>query len=114
MKQAVSHVGRFEEHLRLLAHQRGCVGVICGHIHTLEDKMIDDIHYLNSGDWVEALTAVVEHEDGRFEVLTYMDFCRRLEAVALASDESIAPPNSPTPAPETVIWVTEDELAAQA
>ena len=37
----------------------------CGHIHTPADKMIGDIHYLNSGDWVESLTAVVEYWDGR-------------------------------------------------
>lgn len=113
VKQAVSHVGRFEEHLRDLAHKRGCQGVICGHIHTPEDKMLDDVHYLNSGDWVESMTALVEHEDGRFEVLTYMEFCKRLEAVAggesgprLASELQTVP--------EPVTWLTEDELAAQA
>ena len=88
VKQAVSHVGRFEDHLRNLAHKRGCQGVICGHIHTPEDKMLGDVHYLNSGDWVESLTALVEHEDGRFEVLTYKEFCDRLQAVALSEGAS--------------------------
>jgi len=36
--------------------------------------MIGDIHYLNSGDWVESLTAIVEHHDGRFQLLTYEGF----------------------------------------
>jgi hypothetical protein len=41
--------------------------------------MVADVHYLNSGDWVESLTALVEHFDGRWEVLPYGEFCRRLE-----------------------------------
>jgi UDP-2,3-diacylglucosamine pyrophosphatase LpxH len=117
VKQAVSHVGRFEEHLRNLAHKRGCAGVICGHIHTPEDKMLDDVHYLNSGDWVESLTAIVEHEDGRFEVLTYKEFCLRLEAVAQGESgdaEPIRPVGAPHLVPEPVTWHSEEELAAQA
>jgi hypothetical protein len=50
---------------------------MCGHIHTAADKRIGDIHYLNSGDWVESLTAIVEHWDGRFELLDFESFVRR-------------------------------------
>ena len=53
------------------AHSRNCEGVICGHIHTPDDRMIDGIHYLNDGDWVESCTALVEHHDGRFEILDW-------------------------------------------
>ena len=45
--------------------------MICGHIHTPADRMIDGIHYLNDGDWVESCTALVEHQDGRFEIVTW-------------------------------------------
>jgi predicted phosphodiesterase len=45
--------------------------VICGHIHTPDDRMIDGIHYLNDGDWVESCTALVEHHDGRFEIINW-------------------------------------------
>jgi len=45
------------------------MGVMCGHIHTPADKMLGDVHYLNSGDWIESLTAIVEHWDGRYELL---------------------------------------------
>jgi hypothetical protein len=38
--------------------------------------MLGEIHYLNSGDWVESLTAIVEHHDGRFELINYVDFLR--------------------------------------
>ena len=74
VKQAVSFIGKFEDQIASLARDRGCRGVICGHIHTPADKMIGDIHYLNSGDWVESLTAIVEHYDGRFELLTFQQF----------------------------------------
>jgi UDP-2,3-diacylglucosamine pyrophosphatase LpxH len=77
VKQAVSFTGRYEEQLQSLAKLRGCIGIICGHIHTPANKMIGDTHYLNSGDWVESLTAIVEHHDGVFEVLTYREFCER-------------------------------------
>ncbi len=77
VKGAVSFVGKYEEQLQELAHQRGCNGIICGHIHTPADRQVGDVHYLNSGDWVESMTAVVEHLDRTFEVITYRDFCER-------------------------------------
>jgi UDP-2,3-diacylglucosamine pyrophosphatase LpxH len=76
VKGAVNHVSRFEEHIARLARDRGCVGVMCGHIHTPADKDLGGIHYLNSGDWVESLTAIVEHWDGAFELLDYPSFLR--------------------------------------
>lgn len=76
VKGAVSFVGRYEEQLQKLAKWKDCHGIICGHIHTPADKMIEDVHYLNSGDWVESMTVVVEHLDRTFEVLSYHDFCR--------------------------------------
>lgn len=82
VKQAVSYVSSFEEEAEKLAKKRGCIGFVCGHIHTPDNKMIGDIHYLNSGDWVESLTALVEHNDGSFEILYYPDFCRRIQDVA--------------------------------
>ena len=46
--------------------------------------MVGDIHYLNSGDWVESMTALVEYHDGRFEIIGYKEFCKRLEEKATA------------------------------
>jgi len=79
VKSAVNFVGKYEEQLQSFAKKRKCQGIICGHIHTPDNKMIGDIHYLNSGDWVESLTALVEYDDGRFEIIGYKEFCRRLE-----------------------------------
>jgi UDP-2,3-diacylglucosamine pyrophosphatase LpxH len=82
VKSAVSFVGKYEEQLQNLARKRDCSGIICGHIHTPDDKMVGDIHYINSGDWVESLTAIVESDDGNYEVIQYKEFCARLEEKA--------------------------------
>jgi UDP-2,3-diacylglucosamine pyrophosphatase LpxH len=79
VKGAVSFVGKYEEQLREFARKRNCTGIICGHIHTPEDKHIGDVHYLNSGDWVESLTAIIEWESGQFQLLHYSDFESMLE-----------------------------------
>lgn len=71
VKRAVEFVSNFETAVVREARQRGCQGVICGHIHTPEMRMIDGIHYLNDGDWVESCTALVEHLDGRWEILDF-------------------------------------------
>ena len=46
--------------------------------------MIDGIHYLNSGDWVETLSALTEDEDGNWEVIYYTDFVEQEEKKVLA------------------------------
>ncbi|MCX7308229.1 MAG: UDP-2,3-diacylglucosamine diphosphatase, partial [Afipia sp.] len=48
-------------------------GVICGHIHFPVIRDMDGVSYMNCGDWVESCTALVEHHDGRFEILTWTD-----------------------------------------
>ena len=77
VKSAVNFVGKYEEQLQQLAQKHNCRGIICGHIHTPANKQVGDVHYLNSGDWVESLTALVEHYDGSFEILTFKEFERR-------------------------------------
>ncbi|MBU6179394.1 MAG: UDP-2,3-diacylglucosamine diphosphatase [Verrucomicrobia bacterium] len=78
VKSAVSFVDRYEDQLKELAAVRGCRGIICGHIHTPADKQLDNgVHYLNSGDWVESLTAIVEQHPGDFELIHYSDFLQR-------------------------------------
>jgi UDP-2,3-diacylglucosamine pyrophosphatase LpxH len=79
VKSAVNFVGKYEDQLQNLAKRRNCTGIICGHIHTPDDKMIGTIHYLNSGDWVESMTMILEDEDGRLEVVGYKEFCQRLK-----------------------------------
>lgn len=78
VKSAVSFVDRYEELLQDLARHKKCDGIICGHIHTPEDKQVGEIHYLNSGDWVESLTGIIEHHDGRMELVQYERFLASL------------------------------------
>ncbi len=73
VKSAVSYVSNYENELVALARVKHADGIICGHIHQPADKMIDGIHYLNSGDWVETMSALLEHEDGTWEVYMHND-----------------------------------------
>ena len=72
VKNAVSFITAFEEALVQEARQRGFDGVVCGHIHKAEIREVDGILYCNDGDWVESRTALVEHADGRLEILTWI------------------------------------------
>jgi UDP-2,3-diacylglucosamine pyrophosphatase LpxH len=69
VKKAVSFIFDFEDALAHAAAQRGVDGVICGHIHWAADRRIGNIRYLNCGDWVDTCSAIVEHYDGRLEVV---------------------------------------------
>ena len=78
VKRAVSFIGDFEVAVAREARKRGADGVVCGHIHHAELRMIDGILYANDGDWVESLTALVEHADGRLEILDWSERRRGL------------------------------------
>jgi UDP-2,3-diacylglucosamine pyrophosphatase LpxH len=82
VKRAVSYVGDFETAVAREARSRGVQGVVCGHIHHAELRMIDGILYANDGDWVESLTALAEHADGRLEVLEWAATLRAPGAAA--------------------------------
>lgn len=71
VKMAVNYMTDFEEKLTELARSRSCDGVICGHIHHPAIREIDGITYMNSGDWVETLSALVEDFDGNWSLLYY-------------------------------------------
>ncbi len=71
VKKALSYVTDFEHAVAREARRRGHHGVVCGHIHRAEMRMIDGVLYCNDGDWVESLTALVEHHDGRLELVTW-------------------------------------------
>ena len=69
VKRAVSYVSDFETAVANEARKRGADGVVCGHIHHAEIREIGGVLYCNDGDWVESLTALVEHHDGRLEII---------------------------------------------
>jgi UDP-2,3-diacylglucosamine pyrophosphatase LpxH len=71
VKNALQFIENFEAAVAEEARRRGVDGVICGHIHKAEMRVIDGIEYINDGDWVESCTALVEHMDGRLEILEW-------------------------------------------
>ena len=69
VKKAIDFVFKFEVNVTDYCRRKNYDGVICGHIHTPEIKMVGDMIYMNDGDWVESCSALVEHEDGRWEII---------------------------------------------
>ncbi len=68
-KKALHFITDFTTAVATRARQCGAHGVICGHIHHADSQTLDGIHYVNTGDWVESCTAVVERADGTLELL---------------------------------------------
>ena len=73
VKSAVSFVFEFETNIIEYCRKRGFGGIICGHIHQSEIKEIDGLMYMNDGDWVESMTALVENYDGSWEIITWSE-----------------------------------------
>jgi UDP-2,3-diacylglucosamine pyrophosphatase LpxH len=69
VKKALNFVTDFENAVANEAMKRGYQGVVCGHIHRAEIRMINGILYCNDGDWVESRSALVEHVDGKLELI---------------------------------------------
>lgn len=82
VKTAVNFIGDFERSLSDEAKRRDVEGVICGHIHHAASKSIDGVHYVNTGDWVESCTAIVEGDDGSFELVRWLDVVAERQNVA--------------------------------
>lgn len=73
VKTAVSYISDFEQTLADFAAARKYDGIICGHIHHPENTYYGKVHYLNSGDWVETLSALAEDEEGNWNILYYSE-----------------------------------------
>jgi UDP-2,3-diacylglucosamine pyrophosphatase LpxH len=73
VKNAVEFISRFEAAVAKAAEDRGLDGVVCGHIHTAEERRFGDVTYYNDGDWVEGCTALVEHFTGEMEILHWAE-----------------------------------------
>jgi UDP-2,3-diacylglucosamine pyrophosphatase LpxH len=98
VKNAVQYIGAFANAVADEARRRGLDGVVCGHIHQAEIRDIDGVLYCNDGDWVESCTALVEHVDGRLEIVRWierrsfdpLDADRRLPAAPPAETPALA------------------------
>ncbi|MBO0948275.1 UDP-2,3-diacylglucosamine diphosphatase [Fibrella forsythiae] len=92
IKSAVSYISDFEEKLTELARARHCDGIICGHIHQPAIRQINGLIYMNSGDWVESLSALIEDHDGNWNLLYYSsDMAASAGNVPDDADEGIQP-----------------------
>jgi UDP-2,3-diacylglucosamine pyrophosphatase LpxH len=87
VKHAVNFIGKYEETLVAEAGRHGVDGVICGHIHSAAQRDMNGVVYINTGDWVESCTAVVEHFDGRLELIDWT-----MQSQALNRQRAIAAP----------------------
>lgn len=108
-KKAVQFVADFRTAVVMRARQEGADGVICGHIHHAESYIHKGVHYVNTGDWVESCSALVERHDGTLELLfPQADDLRRLvldptlesePAPGPSAASGLAPVNGESPAP---------------
>jgi UDP-2,3-diacylglucosamine pyrophosphatase LpxH len=86
VKNAVQYIAEFETALARAAAEEGVDGVVCGHIHHAEMREIEGILYCNDGDWVESCTALVEHHDGRLELIDW------IKAETISDQQSVTEP----------------------
>lgn len=74
VKKAVSFVSNFETTTAEIAIEKNYSYVVCGHIHMPQKKIVKNEHgevlYLNSGDWVENLTAL-EYKKEKWKIYQY-------------------------------------------
>lgn len=71
VKRAVNFINDFEHFVARYTKKKDCAGVVCGHIHVPAIRQIDGVDYYNCGDWMEHCTALVEHIDGRIELVNH-------------------------------------------
>jgi UDP-2,3-diacylglucosamine pyrophosphatase LpxH len=76
VKSAVKFINNFEQTAADIAISNQYNYVVCGHIHQPEMREIENAHgkvmYLNSGDWIENLTAL-EYAEGKWELYRFED-----------------------------------------
>lgn len=86
VKRCVNRASDFEQCLVGAAREHQATGVICGHIHHAASRMVEHVHYVNTGDWVESCTAAVETASGKLEVIEWSGPAVRIES------KDVAPP----------------------
>ncbi len=109
VKSACTFVSDFEEELIAEAQRGWFHGVVCGHIHKADirhDVRGSGISYYNCGDWVESCTALVEHDDGRMEIIDGREANRATRLIASALDRGADAMDEPAPPADADEWVT--------
>jgi UDP-2,3-diacylglucosamine pyrophosphatase LpxH len=88
VKNAVQYVSNFEEAVAAEARARGADGIVCGHIHCAEIRMIGDVTYYNDGDWVESCTALAEDADGTIRIVDWTEEVKGQDPAGKASTKT--------------------------
>lgn len=88
VKKAVNFIGQFESVVSEEAQRIGVDGVICGHIHHATIESMNGVEYINTGDWVESCTAVIEHFDGRMELIEWTERRDRRPTTGIVNSDS--------------------------
>ncbi len=91
IKNAMQYVQNFQQAAVYAARKRNAQGVICGHIHHADIRKLNGIVYLNTGDWVENCTALVEDESGKIELLHWSERYQTVKFLHLNGKEIINP-----------------------
>ena len=89
VKNAVQFIDDYEQTVVEEARRQGVDGVVCGHIHHAELREVGGIVYANDGDWVESCTALVEHADGRMEIIHWLESSPLGQSVSPVSASSV-------------------------
>jgi UDP-2,3-diacylglucosamine pyrophosphatase LpxH len=100
-----SYVEKFERILTQYAARKGVDGVVCGHIHLPEIRQFDALGYYNCGDWVDHMSVLVEHFDGRLELLTVTEeLLQRQDADSSSQTQAPSTPivSEPPPSPGSI------------
>lgn len=84
-KDMARKVGHFEDKLSTAAKNGLYDGVICGHIHQPEMRLLQGVPYFNCGDWIHHCSALVENLDGSLDILRLADEGRKLLPLARES-----------------------------
>lgn len=104
VKQATNFISSFESVITRYAATKGCVGVVCGHIHTPAISEVKGIRYYNTGDWVESCTGLVEDYDGNLDlVYRASHYGRHRTRRAAVPNAGVVPVNMGSPLSEFVV-----------
>ena len=71
VKNAVQFISDYEESIVNTLKDGQFDGVVCGHIHHAEIKDIGGFLYVNTGDFVESCSAIVEYQNGTLELVRW-------------------------------------------
>lgn len=106
VKQVIRFLSGFESAILDYARNKGCQGVVCGHLHTPVIAPRGDMTYCNTGDWVENCSAIVEHDDGQLSL-------EQFYSGAVRRKTPLAPLPRPVPT-RKVDWAANPGLAIEA